>query len=69
MCIDLSSPNLDEIKKQARNLLHALRRRDAIAVNRYYPLELLAEQFNLPQVNESVAPGPGFDHRLSCGRV
>jgi hypothetical protein len=66
-------------KKQARNLLDALQRRDAVAVNRYYSIDsladvssprlvdaqyiqkLLAEQFNLPQVNESVAPGPGFD--------
>ena len=43
MCIDLSSPNLDEIKKQARNLLHALQRRDAIAVNRYYSIDYLAD--------------------------
>jgi hypothetical protein len=43
MCIDLSSPNLDAIKKQARNLLNALQRGDAVAVNRYYSIDSLAD--------------------------
>jgi hypothetical protein len=41
MCIDLSSPNLDAIKKQARNLLNALQRGDAVAVIATIPLTLL----------------------------
>jgi hypothetical protein len=43
MCIDLSSPNLDEIHKQAENLLHALQRGDAVAVDRYYSIDSLAD--------------------------
>ena len=43
MCIDLSSPNLDDIKKQARNLLNALQRGDAVAVSRYYSIDSFAD--------------------------
>ena len=43
MCIDLSSPNLDDFKKQARNLLDALQRGDAVAVNRYHSIDSLAD--------------------------
>ena len=43
MCLDLSSTNLDDIKKQATNLLHALQRGDAVAVNRYYSIDSFAD--------------------------
>ncbi len=39
MCSALSSrPNLDDLKKQARQLLHALHRRDAVALRRYHSI-------------------------------
>ena len=42
MCTALSSqPNLDDIKKEARKLLHALQRRDAAALRRYYSIDCL----------------------------
>jgi hypothetical protein len=42
MCTDLSSQaNLDNIKKEARNLLHALQRRDPTALRRYYSIDSL----------------------------
>ena len=34
-----SSPNLDDVKKEARNLLHALQRGDAAALRRYYSID------------------------------
>jgi hypothetical protein len=44
MCTALSSqPNLDDIKKEARELLHALQRRDAPALRRYYCIDRLDE--------------------------
>ena len=44
MCIDdLSSQNLDDIKKQARNLLHALQQGDALAISRYYSIDSHAD--------------------------
>jgi hypothetical protein len=43
MCIDSSSQaNLDDFKKEARNLLHALQRRDAAALARYYSINSFA---------------------------
>jgi hypothetical protein len=42
MCTDLSSPNLDDIKKEARDLLHALQRGDAAALSRYYSINFLS---------------------------
>jgi hypothetical protein len=38
----LSSPNLDDIKKEARNLLHALQRGDAAALSRYHSIDSFA---------------------------
>jgi hypothetical protein len=43
MSIDSYSRNLDDIKKQARDLLHALQRADAVAVNRNYSIDALAD--------------------------
>jgi len=38
MCSAISSrPRLDDLKKEARQSLHALHRRDAAAVRRYHP--------------------------------
>ena len=43
MCTALSSqPNLDDLKKEARKLLHALHRREAAALRRYYSIDSLA---------------------------
>ncbi len=43
MCSAMSSrPNLDDLKKEARKLLHALHRRDAAALRRYYSIDKLA---------------------------
>jgi hypothetical protein len=40
MCSALSSrPNLDDLKKEARQLLHALHRRDAAALRRYHSID------------------------------
>jgi hypothetical protein len=42
MCTALSSQaNLYTIRKEARNLLHALQRRDAAALRRYYSIDSL----------------------------
>jgi len=37
-----SHSNLEAIEKEARNLLHALRRKDASALRRYYSVDSLA---------------------------
>ncbi len=43
MCSAMSSrPNLDDLKKEARQLLHALHRRDAAALRRYHSIDKLA---------------------------
>ena len=43
MCSALPSrPNLDDLKKQARHLLHALQQRDAVALRRYHSLDKMA---------------------------
>ena len=50
MC--LSSPNLDEIKKEARHLLHALQRGDAAALSRYYSIDSFAN-LSQPRLDEA----------------
>ena len=43
MCSAISSrPRLDDLKKEARQSLHALHRRDAAAVRRYHSIDKLA---------------------------
>jgi hypothetical protein len=43
MCSTISSrPKLDDLKKEARQLLHALHRRDAAGLRRYYSIDKLA---------------------------
>jgi hypothetical protein len=43
MCSAISSrPILDDLKKEARQLLHSLHRRDAAAVRRYHSIDKLA---------------------------
>ena len=42
MCTALfPQPNLNDFKKEARRLLHALQRRDAAALRRYYSIDCL----------------------------
>ena len=52
MCTDLSSPNLDDIKKEARDLLHALQRGDAAALSRYYSIDSFAN-LSQPRLDEA----------------
>jgi hypothetical protein len=43
MCSALAPrPELNDLKKEARQLLHALHRRDAAALRRYYSIDKLA---------------------------
>ena len=48
----LSSPNLHDIKKEARNLLHALQRGDAAAVRRYHSIDSFAS-LSQPRLDEA----------------
>jgi hypothetical protein len=48
----LSSPNLHDIKKEARNLLHALQRGDAAAVSRYHSIDSFAS-LSQPRLDEA----------------
>jgi hypothetical protein len=53
MCTALSSQaNLDNIKKEARNLLHALQRRDAAALRRYYSIDSL-DDLSQPRLEDA----------------
>jgi hypothetical protein len=64
MCTALSSqPNLDNIKKEARKLLHALQRRDAAAIARYYSIDSLADlsRPRLDDVQYIIAREHGYD--------
>jgi hypothetical protein len=38
-----TQPNLNDIKKEVKNLLHALQRGDAVAVNRYHSIDAFAD--------------------------
>jgi hypothetical protein len=63
MCTALSSqPILDDIKKEARKLLHALQRRDAAALRRYYSIDSLAgeSQPRLDDVQYIIAREHGY---------
>jgi len=44
--------NLENIKREARYLLHGLRRRDAAALRRYYSVDPLAGMFE-PRIDEA----------------
>jgi hypothetical protein len=64
MCSAISSqPNLDDIKKEARKLLHDLQRRDAAALTRYYSIDSLADlsQPRLDDVQYIIAREHGYD--------
>ena len=46
MCRSLPvQPNFEDIKQEARQLLHDLRRRNAAALERYHSLDPLADMF------------------------
>ncbi len=53
MCSKIfSRPSLDNLKKEARQLLHALHRRDAAALRCYYSIDKLAG-FAQPRLNDA----------------
>ena len=58
----LSSPNLHDIKKEVRNLLHALQRGDAAAVSRYHCIDSFASlsQPRLAEAQYIVAREHGY---------
>ena len=63
MCSVLSSrPNLEDLKKEARQLLHALQRRDAAALRRYHSIDELADlaQPRLDDVQYVIAREHGY---------
>jgi len=63
MCTALSSPpNLNDVKKEARKLLHALQQRDAAALRRYYSIDSLAgeSQPRLDEVQYIIAREHGY---------
>jgi hypothetical protein len=64
MCGPLSSqPNLDDIKKEARKLLHGLQQRDAAALRRYYSIDCLngLGQPTLDDARYIIAREHGYD--------